>query len=34
VRGDAKTASSLELSIVSTSGTPVDSAEINLVVFA
>jgi hypothetical protein len=34
VRGDVKTASSLELSIVSISGTPVDSAEINLVVFA
>ena len=34
VRGDAKTATSLELSIVSTSGSPVDSAEINVVVFA
>jgi hypothetical protein len=34
VRGDVKTANSLELSIVSISGTPVDSAEINLVVFA
>jgi hypothetical protein len=34
VRGDAKTNTLLELSIVSASGTPVDSAEINLIVFA
>jgi hypothetical protein len=34
VRGDAKTAQSLELSVVTTSGTPVDSAEVNIVVYA
>lgn len=34
VRGDAKTSTSLELSIVSISATAVDSAEINVVVFA